>query len=183
MSIFSQWKESTPNPNKVSKNGVKTPTTKDESLKPKHVEIPKKEELLETKHAEISMVEESLTEIIENHEDEGMELKVLDHELLFDDDDVHRPSEVVFPFPFNVVIPILHTSPTLVFVPLKFQNLYHVSLREEKEQMRVKNKSAKKNMKGEIKQSGTKRVTEVVRGKKRKKFKKRKATEGEMVCS
>ena len=59
-SLFSQWKESSPNQNKVGNNGVKTPTTKDRSLK--------------TEHGEIQKVEESLSEGMENHEEEELEL-------------------------------------------------------------------------------------------------------------
>ena len=59
-SLFSQWKESSPNPNKVGNNGVKTPMTKDETLK--------------TEHAKIRKVKESLSENMENHEEEELEL-------------------------------------------------------------------------------------------------------------
>ena len=41
-------------------------------------------------------------------------------------------------------------------------------MREEKELVRVKNKSARENMKREIEQSGRKKVIQVLRGKKEK---------------
>ena len=124
---------------------------------------------METEQVEIPPVDETLMESIEMHEDEGMESKELDHDSLVDEDEVQYPSEVIFPFSDNDVTTIFHTSQPTILVFAKFTQLYHVSLREEKEQGRVKNKSARENMKGEIKDSGTKRVIEVLRGKKRKK--------------
>ena len=145
-SLFSQWKESSPNLNKVGNNDVKTPTTKDESL--------------ETKHVEIKSLEESLMEDMEIEEDDSIESNELDQDFLVEDD-VHHSSEVVFPFPCNDVISIVHTSQPTILVFSKFIQLYHVS-------MRAKNKSARKNKTREIKQSGKSRVIEVLRKKKEK---------------
>ena len=142
-SLLSQWTESSSIPNKVCNNNVEEP--------------------LETEHKEIHKVEESLVENIESHEDEAMESKKLDHDSLVDDDEDRHQNEVVFLCKY--VIPIVHTGPPFVLVNLKFQNLYHVS-------MRAKNKSARENMKREITQWGKKRVFELMREKKRKKVRK-----------
>ena len=130
---------------------MKTPTTKDESLK--------------TEQAEILKVEESLSKSMENHEEKKLELIKHDYESLIEDGEVQSHHEVVCPLPSTDVIPIVHTGPPFVLVNLKFQNLYHVS-------MRAKNKSARENMKKEITQQGKKRVFELMREKKRKKERK-----------
>ena len=142
MSLLSQWKESSSIPNKVCNNNVETP---------------KKEESLETEHVEIPPTDEALMEDMEIEEDDPRESKELDEDFLVEDD-IHHSSEVVFPFPCNDVIPIVHTSQPTILVFSKFIQLYHVS-------MRAKNKSARKNKTREIKQSGKSRVIEVLRKK------------------
>ena len=114
MSLFSQLKESYPNPNKVCNNSV---------------EIPKKEESLKPEHMEIQKVDTNLTKSMKNHEVEGIESKEFDHDFLLEEDEVQYKNEVVFLFPCKDRIPIVNTSPTLVLVYLKFQQLYHVSMR------------------------------------------------------
>ena len=76
-SLFSQWKESSPKPNKAND---------------KSMEIQQLEESLKTEHVEIPPADEALMESMENHEDEGTKAK---------DHDVQRPSEVIFPFSDN----------------------------------------------------------------------------------
>ena len=151
MSLLSQWKESSSIPNKVCNNNVETP---------------KKEESLETEHVEIPPAGEALMESMENHEDEAIESKELERDSFTEEEEEEEvcqyQSKVVFLFSCKDVIPIVYTSPTLVLVSLKFQQVYHVS-------MRAKNKSAREKMKREITQREKKRVLEMLRGKKRKK--------------
>ena len=117
----------------------------------------------------VHKVEDSSVENLESHEDEGAKSKKLDHDSLVDDDEGRHQNEVVFPFLCKDVIPNVHTSPTLVLVPLKFTKLSLENMREEKEKVRVKNKSARGSMVRESKQKGRKRVIELLKEKKRKK--------------
>ena len=144
-SLFSQWKESNPTLDKAN------------------------EKIMETEHVDVHKVEDSLVENLESHEDEGAKSKKLDHDSLVDDDEGRHQNEVVFPFLCKDVIPNVHTSPTLVLVPLKFTKLSPEKMREEKEKVRVKNKSARGSMVRESKQKGRKRVIELLKEKKRKK--------------
>ena len=109
MSLLSQWKESSPNPNKACSNNIETP---------------KKEELLEIEHAEIPMVEESLTKSMEIHEEEGAKSKDFVEEILIGEDDVSSQFEVVSFSQFNDITSNL-------YVISKFIQLYGVCLREE----------------------------------------------------
>ena len=170
-SLFSQWKESSLNLNKVCNNNAKTPK-KEEPLTLEHVETHKVEESLKTEHVEIPPANEFLSESMENHEEEELELIKHDHESLIEDDEVQSDHEVVCPSPSANVIPNVHTSPTLVLVPLKFTKLSLENMREEKEKVRVKNKSARGSMVRELKQMGKKGVFELMREKKRKKIRK-----------
>ena len=139
----------------MTREHVKTPTMKEESS--------------ETEHIEITPADKALMESMENHEDEPIESKELEHNSFTEEDEEEKvcqhESEVVFLFLCKYVIPIVHIGPPFVLVNLKFQNLYHVS-------MRAKNKSARENMKREITQWGNKRVFELMREKKRKKIRK-----------
>ena len=170
-SLFSQWKESSLNLNKVCNNNAETPK-KEEPLTLEHVETHKVEESLKTEHVEIPPANEFLSESMENHEEEELELIKHDHESLIEDDEVQSDHEVVCPSPSANVIPNVHTSPTLVLVPLKFTKLSLENMREEKEKVRVKNKSARGSMVRELKQKGKKGVFELMREKKRKKIRK-----------
>ena len=125
-SLFSQWKESSPNPDKVSNINVKTP---------------QKKESLETEHAGIQKLEESLTEIMEIPEEEGTKSKDFDEEILIEEDDVSSQIEVVSFSLFNDV-----TSNLLVIS--KFIHLYNVCLREENPLLRVEKESAFDELKG-----------------------------------
>ena len=138
-SLFSQWKESSPNQNKVGNNGVKIPMTKDRTLK--------------TEHGEIQKVEESLSESMENHEEEELELMKHDHDSLIEDDEVQSHHEVVCPLPSTDVISIVQPSPTPILVSLMFVKVSHVSVSEDDKHMRVKNKRVKRVMKRERKTS------------------------------
>ena len=154
-SLFSQWKESSLNLNKVCNNNAETPK-KEEPLMLEHVETHKVEESLKTEDVEIPPVDETLMESMENNEDEGT--KSEDH-------DVQRPSEVVFPFSDNDVTSNFHNSQPTILVFSKFTKLYHVSVR-------AKNKSERENMDRVITQWGKRRVFELMREKKRKKVRK-----------
>ena len=143
-SLFSQWKESSPNPNTVCNVGAETPM-KDDFKAPEHVEIAKVDETLP-----------------EDHEDKEMVSMEFDHDFLVEEDKVKSQSEIVLLFPCKYVIPNVHTSPTLVLVFSKFIKFYHVS-------MRAKKKSERENVNRKIIQWGKKRVIELLREKKRKK--------------
>ena len=154
-SLFSQWKESSLNLNKVCNNNAETPK-KEEPLTLEHVETHKVEDSLKTDHVEIPPADEALMESMENHEDEGT--KSEDH-------DVQRPSEVVLPFSDNDVTSKFHNSQPIILVFSKFTKLYHVTMRE-------KNKGERENKNRVITQWGKKRVFELMREKKRKKVRK-----------
>ena len=135
--LFSQWKESSPN------NNVTTPTAKDESLKTEHVKpLTTKDESLKTEHVEIKGLEDSLMENLESQEDEGAKTEKLGHDSLVEENEVPHQSEVVFIFPCNDVIPIVHTSQPNVLVFSKFIQLYHVCSRKENPLLRVEKESA-----------------------------------------
>ena len=87
-SLFSQWKESSPKPNKAND---------------KSMEIQKFEECLDTKHAEIQKFEGSLSEIIETREEERTKSKDFDEEILIEEADVSSQIEVVSFSLFNYV--------------------------------------------------------------------------------
>ena len=125
-SLFSQWKESSPNPDEVSSINVKTP---------------QKEESLETAHVEIQKLEASLTEIMEIPEEEGTKSKDFDEEIFIEEDDVSSQIEVVSFSLFNDV-----TSNLLVIS--KFIQLYNVCLREENPLLRVEKESAFDELRG-----------------------------------
>ena len=123
ISLLSKLKELSPTLDKVNDNSVETRI---------------QEESLETEHVEIHKIEESLVENIESQEDKGRRSKK---------HDVQRPSEVVFPLSDNDVTSIFHASQPTILVFSKFTQLYHVSMREEKVQVRVKYKSVREKMK------------------------------------
>ena len=125
-SLFSQWKESSPNPDKVSSINVKTP---------------QKEESLEKAHVEIQKLEASLTKIMEIPEEEGTKSKDFGEESLIEEDDVLSQIKVVSFSLFNDV-----TSNLLVIS--KFIRLYNVCLREENPLLRVEKESAFDELKG-----------------------------------
>ena len=129
-SLFSQWKESSPNPDKVSNFNEKTP---------------QKEESVEMEHAGIQKLEESLSENMEIEEDDAGESKDFNQDFLVEDDEDQQQSEVVYLLSCKNVIFIVHTSPTVILVSLMFQPLYTVSMRGETELMRRKKKKKKRN--------------------------------------
>ena len=69
-SLFSQWKESSPNPNKVCNVGVETPM-KDDSKAPEHVEIAKVDETLPEDH------EDDVTRVVTRESQEVNKLIVV----------------------------------------------------------------------------------------------------------
>ena len=157
--LFSQWKESNPN------NNVTTPTAKDESLKTEHVKpLTTKDESLKTEHVEIKRLEDSLVKNLKSQEDEGSKTEKLGHDSLVEENEVPHQSEVVFLFPYNDVIPVVHTSQPTVPVFSKFIQLYHVCSREENPLLRVEKESAFDELKG----------IKVMRRKKKKKKRNRK---------
>ena len=132
-SLFSQLKESSPIPQDQvgNYNNVKTPTKRDESLKPENVEIKK--------------LEEPLTEDMKIEEDDARESKDFNQDFLVEDGEDQQQSEVVYLLSCKNVIFIVHTSPTVILVSLMFQPLYTVSMRGETELMRRKKKKKKRN--------------------------------------
>ena len=132
-SLFSQLKESSPIPQDQvgNYNNVKTPTTKDESLKPENVEIKK--------------LEEPLTEDMKIEEDDARESKDFNQDFLVEDGEDQQQSEVVYLLSCKNVIFIVHTSPTVILVSLMFQPLYTVSMRGETELLRSKKRKKKRN--------------------------------------
>ena len=92
-----------------------------------------------------------MSESMENHKEEELELMKHDHDSLIEDDEVQSHHEVVCPLPSTDVISIVHTSPTPILVSLMFEKVSHVSVSEEDKHMRVKNKRVKRVMKREKK--------------------------------
>ena len=150
ISLLSKLEELSPPPDKVSSINVKTPE-KEESLEPEQVETPTVDETL-TEHAAGSKVEESMSEIMEIREEEGVKSKDFDEEILIGEDDVSSQIEVVSFSLFNYVTSNL-------FVISKFIQSYGVCLREENKLLKAKKES----------EGGKKRKIELMRSKKRKK--------------
>ena len=115
------------------------------------METHKVEESLKTEHVEIPPAGEFLSESMQNHEEEELELIKHDHESLIEEDEVQSDHKVVCPLPSTDVISIVHTSPTPILVSLIFVKLSHVSVSEDDKHMRVKNKRVKRVMKREKK--------------------------------
>ena len=150
ISLLSKLEELSPPPDEVSSINVKTPE-KEESLEPEQVETPTVDETL-TEHAASSKVEESMSEIMEIREEEGVKSKDFDEEILIGEDDVSSQIEIVSFSLFNYVTSNL-------FVISKFIQSYGVCLREENKLLKAKKES----------EGGKKRKIELMRSKKRKK--------------
>ena len=142
----------------------------EESLETEHEDIHKVEESLKTEHVEIPPADEFLSESLENHEEEDLELIKHDHESLIEDNEVQSHHVVVCPLPSTDVISIVHTRPTPILLSHMFVKVSHVSVSKDDKHMRVKNKRVKRVMKRERKMSGKKMVISILRRKKRKKI-------------